>query len=732
MRPAKKSLAVSRMATGLRKITFKKCGMTWCLAAALWIAGGGRLPAAALTWYGTANDNNNWDTNTSDANWHSTGGFVNFNNGDTVTFNNSGAGTPNVNIVGLVQPASIAVNPTAIVSYAFTNATGSIIGPGSLSVSGPVTLTIATTNSYSGGTTDNAPATLLISAASSLGTGMTTLMGGTLGASVNGLSLNADNLTVPSGTNGLINMTALMRLPNLYGAGALGINVNGTSAGSGSSTYGNSFAACVNFSGTLNITGAVSSAKMVLLFNSTGGGLSDGQLQNATVNLCNGVSLVGVDNSGGNTPQIGAINVDSTSSLGGSAFAGTLTYQIGALGTTSVIAGAVSGNGAIIKVGAGTLTLAGTNTYTGNTTVNGGVLALTGSTSLTNSPRLTLAAGAVLDVSGRTDGTLTLAAGQTLAGAGTINGSLVEGSTSVLNVSLGTLTVTNAATLNGTNALQLNRTNTITHSEIAAAGFSVGGTLIVTNLGPVLNTGDSFKLFNLPVGTFASVTLPVSGLDPGNNVITYIWTNRLAIDGTIQVLSGYVPPVTTSSTNAYLTGITLNPVVAFAPAFSSNVLSGYTATENYGSTFSVTVTNGNASATNQLTYQNSLLGTLTNGVSYGPLGLNPNPGITNVLSVLVTAQDGVTTNLYTVNVVQLPSQTPPHLTNSVAGGTNLVLNWPLASLGYRLLVQTNNLNKGVSGNTNDWMTVPNSTLTNSAAITILKTSSNEFYRLVYP
>jgi hypothetical protein len=42
------------------------------------------------------------------------------------------------------------------------------------------------------------------------------------------------------------------------------------------------------------------------------------------------------------------------------------------------------------------------------------------------------------------------------------------------------------------------------------------------------------------------------------------------------------------------------------------------------------------------------------------------------------------------------------------------------------------LNQGVSGNTNDWGTVPGSTATNTAAITIPATNLNGYYRLVYP
>jgi hypothetical protein len=38
----------------------------------------------------------------------------------------------------------------------------------------------------------------------------------------------------------------------------------------------------------------------------------------------------------------------------------------------------------------------------------------------------------------------------------------------------------------------------------------------------------------------------------------------------------------------------------------------------------------------------------------------------------------------------------------------------------------------VSGNTNDWGTVPGSTTTNAASISILNTNLNDHYRLVYP
>ena len=81
---------------------------------------------------------------------------------------------------------------------------------------------------------------------------------------------------------------------------------------------------------------------------------------------------------------------------------------------------------------------------------------------------------------------------------------------------------------------------------IVAASVAVGGTLQVNNLGSDLHTGDTFKLFSTAVtGAFAITNLPVT---TGNGLITYVWTNKLAIDGSIQVLVG-VPNVNTTPTN---------------------------------------------------------------------------------------------------------------------------------------------------------------------------------------
>ena len=75
--------------------------------------------------------------------------------------------------------------------------------------------------------------------------------------------------------------------------------------------------------------------------------------------------------------------------------------------------------------------------------------------------------------------------------------------------------------------------------------------------------------------------------------------------------------------------------------------------------------------------------------------------------------------------------TPPQLTGGLTNGV-LTLSWPADHTGWRLLVQTNNLNLGVSTNHLDWGTVAGSAATNTVAIPVNPTTPAEFYRLVYP
>jgi autotransporter-associated beta strand protein len=210
---------------------------------------------------------------------------------------------------------------------------------------------------------------------------------------------------------------------------------------------------------------------------------------------------------------------------------------------------------ALTKVGSGTFTLSGDSTCTGAVSVEGGTLALaaasgthvngdpvTGSGSFSNAAVLAVSTGATLDVSGRSDGTLTLNAGQTLKHGGTGTGPI----TVTGNVNIG----------NGTLQFAINRTG-FAHDTLAASGaVTYSGTLAVTNIGAVLQAGDSFQLFPGAQAGFAAFNLPTT--DVVNNV-QYTWNNTVTSDGkiTVQTVS---PLVNTTPTNivASVSGGNLN------------------------------------------------------------------------------------------------------------------------------------------------------------------------------
>jgi hypothetical protein len=74
---------------------------------------------------------------------------------------------------------------------------------------------------------------------------------------------------------------------------------------------------------------------------------------------------------------------------------------------------------------------------------------------------------------------------------------------------------------------------------------------------------------------------------------------------------------------------------------------------------------------------------------------------------------------------------PTNILFSLTGNT-LNLSWPADHIGWRLLVQTNNLQNGLSADPNDWMTVPGSTSVDSTNFLINPALPAEFYELIYP
>jgi len=71
---------------------------------------------------------------------------------------------------------------------------------------------------------------------------------------------------------------------------------------------------------------------------------------------------------------------------------------------------------------------------------------------------------------------------------------------------------------------------------------------------------------------------------------------------------------------------------------------------------------------------------------------------------------------------------PPWLT-SVVSGTNLLLSWDAVYIGFKLQVQTNSINVGIS---NNWQTIPESGTVNDWTLPIDPANGCVFCRLIYP
>jgi len=265
-----------------------------------------------------------------------------------------------------------------------------------------------------------------------------------------------------------------------------------------------------------------------------------------------------------------------------------------------------------------------------------------------------------------------------------------------------------AATLTAPPTVGVNSTN-----------IYAGGTATLT-----ATTSASSPAYSWSPGGATTASITVS---PSTNT-TYTVTVTDGTTGCANSGSGTVTIL--SSTNSLLASLTITPAGTLFPTFGSGT-TAYTATNTYANK-TVTVAAASVDA-------NALLQLNVNGGGYGAAVTNSlTSGSTslvlpvNTVAVRVVSQDLSQTNVYTVNVLLQPSQTVPKLTNSVSG-TTLTLSWPADHLGYRLLVQTNNLNKGVSGNINDWGTVSGTATVTSTNITIIKAGvTNQYYKLVYP
>lgn len=176
------------------------------------------------------------------------------------------------------------------------------------------------------------------------------------------------------------------------------------------------------------------------------------------------------------------------------------------------------------KYGLGTWTISGTATLPQGIQLFQGKLLVNGFVSTGNGIGNTVVSGGMLGGTGILLGSVTVQSGGTLA----------PGANAV-----GTLTISNHLTFaaGSTNCFELSKAVGVNDSVHGLGTLTFGGTLIVTNLSGLLATNDTFKLFDATnyVGGFDSIILPP--LDSG-----LVWSNRLALDGSIQVVAAPATP----------------------------------------------------------------------------------------------------------------------------------------------------------------------------------------------
>jgi autotransporter-associated beta strand protein len=212
-------------------------------------------------------------------------------------------------------------------------------------------------------------------------------------------------------------------------------------------------------------------------------------------------------------------------------------------GTSLLLSNVVSGTGSLIKNGSYRLRLAAPNTYVGQTVVNDGSLILLNAGAIASSATVNVGAGAVLDASGRNDGTFTLAAGQTLTGNGSVNGDVVISAGGVLKPgnAVGTLAFNNNLILNSGSRTVMKIAKWVSPSNdvVQVAGnINYGGTLAVTNVGGIpFAAGDSFKLFNAAdySGAFTQIA-------PAIPALNLAWDTNGLTNGILRVVSLPTPP----------------------------------------------------------------------------------------------------------------------------------------------------------------------------------------------
>ena len=371
------------------------------------------------TW---TNESRDGKWNTTSLNWEQNEVDYEYRDGVAVVFGDTGAGT--VTLVGNIAPKSVLVNSTKdYIWVADDTVGGKLTGSMKLTKKGEGTLTINTSNDYTGGT-EIKGGTVLAGTATALGTGAVVLNGGTLEIGAIGL----DNSICNTGTStlqtsdrithvltGTISNTGTLTLSGSFDASALDYETKGSDEryaldGSVVGSDKSGFAVGVTYQVKVVDGGTSINDIATILHDSHAGSNalvleSDGYARangdgSYSVFYLEGTDSLAVSTIAGVSSQhqevlskvimdSGTLGVDQSITVdadGGSIIISKESELSGTIDDTAVSTGAGNYTGTIsavlggrssLAVGGGNIIVSGANSYTGGTSLNNGNLTIT-------------------------------------------------------------------------------------------------------------------------------------------------------------------------------------------------------------------------------------------------------------------------------------------------------------------------------------------------------------------
>jgi fibronectin-binding autotransporter adhesin len=409
---------------------------------------------------------------------------------------------------GLAGGGSVTLQDTAFQPVALniggngaaTTYSGSLMGSGSIDVTGPGILTLTGSSNFAGGATVNG-GTLAVTNNAGLGTG-----------------------TVTINANGALNLNGLGTINNAFaGSGTINVNPNGAET-----TFTYPFNSSTTFDGVLNVN--------------AGGGKADfrgGSIAGGTINIAGGATLYLVSSASftpvigatiyvagvGNGENLGALRVEYGSNVTGNVvLTGNATIGNGS-GTSNpagIISGSIGQQGGpygVTLVGNGLEVFAGSNTYAGTTTISGGTLELNNANALAQTT-VTVNVNNGLQFFGNIGtfniGGLSGGSGFALidySGAGVM---LAVGGNGQSTVYSGSLSGPGSLNMAGTGMLNLSGNNTYGGGTFVNAGvLQLGSPTGLPNLGNLAANGGTLDLagYSVTVGSFSGAAGTITNSD---------------------------------------------------------------------------------------------------------------------------------------------------------------------------------------------------------------------------